>query len=282
MKQLRNKIFALLSDWDSINPIILTSTGRTGTKFFADFFHKFFDDVLSIHEPEPDLLNLSVSYKTKKISADKAYSMFKNSRLNQYQQAKKYKHYFEANNNLTLLTPVLAAKIPTLRVIHVSRHPYTFIRSAYHKKNTHRGEEYLFYHENDKRRRITPFDTKEITQYSEWLKLPRILKIAWYWNTYNKNLLELNHSIKNYCLIKYENVFDDRFRHQELSRMVTFLAMTPKDNFTFENDFFKEKINKSEYDDDIFKKEIEPYTEQILNICGDTMKKLEYEWQPSS
>jgi len=219
----RFKVRFFFSNWNKVNPILLVSTGRTGTKFFFELFDVFFSNIYSVHEPTPDLLELSLSYRRHNISKKKALTQFKKSRICEYKKAKKLGRYFEANNNLTLLSPLLIDQIETLKVIHITRHPYTFIRSAYHKKNLFKGQEYLFYHDNDKRKRLTPFDNDDLGFQGRWKDMPRILKIAWYWNTYNKELLDIKEDNSNYKCFKYENVFDSRYREKTINEMIRFL-----------------------------------------------------------
>ncbi len=176
--ELRNH----LQDID--RPVFFLSTGRTGTKWFADLFscdHK----IKAFHAPSPDLAAQNLfAY------ASQENQTFRNEELNeilgQIFMAARESHlrysykclrrYLETNNHITFFAYALGELLPQSRFIHIHRHPGDFVSSGL-KRN-------WYSEEGKEQRQIAPVKGPE---KEAWSRYHTIQKIAWLWketNTY--------------------------------------------------------------------------------------------------
>jgi hypothetical protein len=85
------------------------------------------------------------------------------------------KIYFETNNRLTYLAPVLAECFPASKFIHLHRDPFEVVRSAM-RRGYYESHNWDF-------ARVRPRPSEPLA--AEWATLPRLEKCAWLWARVN-------------------------------------------------------------------------------------------------
>ncbi len=256
---------------DLYPPVFFLSTGRTGTKWFADLFSKN-KKTMVFHVPKPDLSVQGVF----------AYNLFKSGRLDKdddlrqsiaeiflagREQQLRYsyktdKQYIESNNYLTFFAPVLAKLFPHARFVHIYRHPGEFVRSAINRN-------YYTVDDNNKMRRIKPV---EGYYYNSWENLSQLEKSAWLWNETNLFLEDFKSKIST------DRVFSFNFNEltiENVKALARFTGVELKEIAIRKNLQKKKNVQK--------KKEFPPYnqwTEQdkqkMIHICDKLAGKYGY------
>ena len=115
--------------WKSLLPCFIISSGRTGTKFLANFFKNLSPDIDARHEPPPNILKLKWQFTSGKISLEKAITKFKKIRGSLYSNIKK-DIYIEATPQLRFLIPVIRNVFDNYKIVFIIRDGRDWLRSA--------------------------------------------------------------------------------------------------------------------------------------------------------
>lgn len=123
-----------MEDIKKIPVTFILSTGRTGTQFFAKYLTQTCNDVLCLHEPHPTrrFKWYSNFYLTKRLSAPFVASQFVKTRR-KILRSFEGREYVESNNMIFGCIPPVSSEMETLKVIHIIRHPLTYIQSHLNK-----------------------------------------------------------------------------------------------------------------------------------------------------
>lgn len=210
-----------------LNAVFVVSTGRTGTKFFETFFNNIDQHTFAVHEPQPDFFDLSIekhrNKKTKKSITE--YIFQKRDAYLRSFCAQRIKRYVECNPFLSLLLPETKAVFSQAKFIVVTRRPETYVKSALNKSPLDDGAFY-FYGEKDKRKRLKASDIENDPHQNTWNTFSRMQKIAWYWNTCNRILIDFKNKNEAICLhIHFEDLFtkDATKKLKTVQQMLSFL-----------------------------------------------------------
>lgn len=158
--------------FETYSPVFVLSTGRCGSKYIADLF-KNTEDVVSFHEPEPNLMYFSNYAFQNQKKIEVLEKIFLAARLELIiREYIKGKIYFESNQCLTFFAPVIAKIFKKAKFIHLIRHPGDFVRSGIRKG----------WHSNDS---IWESGRIKMANMEEWEKLISIEKLSWVWNSTN-------------------------------------------------------------------------------------------------
>ncbi|WP_339925576.1 sulfotransferase domain-containing protein [uncultured Cyclobacterium sp.] len=215
-----------------VETIFIISAGRSGTRFFQDFFNTCFSQVYAVHEPQPDFFDMGMQ----KIRTDLLFDVsrqniceFRRPLLKQVLSTPKTT-YIESNPHAAYLIPELMATFSSIKFLYVVRNPIDSVRSFYAKSPKDSGGEMLFYGENDHRKRICPKDFPGDGWEKEWPDFNRVHKIAWYWNKVNSIIQESLKNSENSIQIKYEDFFskNQSIREKTILRVMEFLKLTEK------------------------------------------------------
>jgi len=200
---------------------IVTSTGRTGTKFIKTFFSTVFPNLIVKHEPFPDFFDLGVekirhkkdsNYLKKYLIEHRGSLLLSSKNLFRILVGKEIK-YIECNPFLFPLINEYAQVFKEFNMVYITRNPETYICSALRKEPKNNGEN-NFYGENDTRQRLNAVDYGE-SNLKEWKSLSRGEKIAWYWRKCNYILLEKQSILgDNAVQVKFEDLFNDNLNVQ--------------------------------------------------------------------
>ncbi len=123
-----------MEDLKNVPVTFILSTGRTGTQFFAKYLTQTCHDVLCLHEPHPTrrFKWYSNFYLANRLSEQFIARQFVTTRqkvLSQFDG----KAYVESNNMIFGCMKPIASEMGTIQVIHIIRHPLSYIRSHLNK-----------------------------------------------------------------------------------------------------------------------------------------------------
>jgi len=253
-------------NWKNKSPVFVVSTGRTGTKFIANFFNQF-DDIFSKHEPDPDLLKLGNNYATNRVSATKAVKIFSSTRkiiLNQLFKLN-YDRYLESNNRLYSLIPIIKQSIPNSKFIHIVRDGRDVVRSGMSRN---------YYESNDPFPRIKATDFPQDPWYSKWNKMSRFEKVCWWWqkkDNFIRKSVQNDYSIT----LKFENIFNGKEDYPGMKKLAEFIGVSLK-NIPLENRMNNKCNSTKQYSIPHWKNWTDEHTRSFLTIAGDQMQKYNY------
>lgn len=171
-------------------PIIVLSTGRTGTMFMNNLFNKA-DKLKSYHNPNPELIEQGkIVYETYKqleynipdfihaLSAQTYMAAREERMLECYNNGLKF---VETNNRITFFAYAIKHWIKGAKFVFLYRHPGEFVRSGI-RREWYSGE--------------SPHDIGRLVPvsgefgFSEWNKWNLLQKISWLWNETNSFILK--------------------------------------------------------------------------------------------
>jgi hypothetical protein len=204
----------------------IISTGRTGTNFMESFLNAASQDVLCIHEPKPDLFDLSLEKIRLKKPSKVIMQKLKEARyeiLNETLKKNKRK-YIESNPFATFLIPEINKVFKNVKFIFIYRDIETYLLSALNKSPRGNGVN-NFYAEDDNRKRLRPADFENDEHAEIWLSLSRAQKITWYWNKCNLYLRTFAKENNNQVIeLKFEDLFskDKETKKATLTQLFAF------------------------------------------------------------
>lgn len=269
--------YRLLYDWQIQNNIFIVSTGRTATNFFAHFFNENFENVMSVHEPNPDLFSIGMQKFRNPNSIFGTKSLIKVARYGQYKELKNTAKsiYIESNPNLAVLIPEIRELFPSPKFLFVTRDLPSYLLSAY-SKSPDGSNEMFFYSDNDKRRRLQPSDIGDAKYEKLWKGMSREEKIAWYWTTCNSIIYD-NLSTIDHLRIKYEDIFLGEKKIGELKKVIQFFNLPEDKSQEFYNNVLSFKRNKNPRQLlESFNNIEESKKNNILAMTSEMRKKLDY------
>ncbi|ARN76513.1 hypothetical protein BST97_15545 [Nonlabens spongiae] len=209
------------------NFYFIVSTGRTGTNFMEAFINKASHDVFCVHEPHPDLFNLSIEKYREKKSSNYIYEKLQESRyevLHSFLNSRK-SIYIESNPFAAFLVDNLKETFKNAKFIFIYRDIDTYLLSALNKSPLGNNVN-NFYAKDDGRKRLSPidFDNNELAKV--WSDLSRAQKITWYWtkcNTYLRNYAKDNSG--HVLELKFEDLFslENKKKHTSFSKLFSYL-----------------------------------------------------------
>ncbi len=224
LKDLFIKGYTINLDWKKTPSAFAFSTGRTGTNFIADLFSNISTYTLALHEPGPDLFDLSVGRYRIGFENSEVAQQIKKKRRNQLYLMKKLNKslYFESNPNLTFISDVLPSVFEESKYIIITRYYKDYILSAFNKSPDGTGHFYP-YGEGDHRKRINPFDFNDKEYMSKWSSMHQAEKLAWFYKTANEFLLKHWYDRPNVLWLKFEDIFHSNSGIEEIEKTLSFL-----------------------------------------------------------
>lgn len=256
-------------------PILIISTGRTGTIFLARLFADLYPDAASYHErgnsrPIQILTNMHFSHLFPKNGVKTAWRLFKGKEIETCEKA----FHIDANNFLYGLASIAPELYPNLKVLHIVRDPRDYVTSQLNfsrQKRTSFIGNYLvpFWQPN-------PFLVGELP-LSRSFGFTRFEKYCWVWDFKNRVMSKLEGSATPYLCIRFEELFSSQpeaaFRH-----ITDFFGLPPAKNI---HEKFCEPANTSkttffpEWPDWTSK-----HARQLQTLCGKQMEKFGYGNEP--
>lgn len=253
-------------------PILIVSTGRTGTIFLSRLFRDLYPDSASYHERGNSrliqiLTNLHFSHLFPKSGLKLTWKILKG---NEVETCEK-KYHIDANNFLYGLASLAPELYPNLKVLHIIRDPRTYVTSQLNfsrQKRTSFIGNYLipFWQPN-------PFLVGEIPVHQSF-GFTRFQKYCWIWDFKNRVIAQLENSKTPYLCVRFEDLFESPKPEIEFNKITEFLGLGRVKDI---NQRFREPANSSK---PTFFPNWEDWTakqaKQLHELCGNQMKKYGY------
>lgn len=197
--------------------ILITSTGRTATKFLANYFSEDVEKICSFHISDYSTLfnvlgNFHLNFGIKPTLLLRLWNYLKKEDF-----IKCEKEIFLDSNNLLYAIPLLLEKENIYSgIVHIIRDPRDYVRSHYNwaknrKKSWVADRLIPFWQPNG-------WMLDNISLVS-WLKMNRFQRFCWIWTFKNKFISKINNNENtNYILIRFEDLFscENNARHFDL------------------------------------------------------------------
>lgn len=212
---------------ETLDATFIVSTGRTGTKFFESFFRETEkQDILAVHEPQPDLFDLAIERHRAGVSSKEIAQKIRAARdpfLRSYCHTRT-KKYIESNPFASFLLPEIQQVFKKARFVVITRAAKTYVKSAMNKSPLDDGAFYL-YDDQDKRPRLRATDFEGDSYFEAWADFDRKQRIAWYWNKCNGVLMDFVEANPTITLhLKFEELFskDKTTRQKSIAQLLEF------------------------------------------------------------
>ncbi len=288
--------------------IIISSLGRTGTTFFAEFFKENSKNTYVVHEPEniyikkmkiKDVLwgienfgfsNIILKKITKKwgiLSASNKKLLKKQTnqeviedlikQREDFVEKQKEGVYIESNHHYFGVLDLLPSVFKNLRIIYLIRDPRDWVRSWINFQG--------WYHWTDINNalgnRLSPKTLGDEEELKKWKKYGRFEKLCWAWNYMNSKAIENIKDKPNCKILRYEDVFINNTKYDNLEKIINF-ATDFKGVEVELKDGYKKSLDKKihnkpkSYSFPHWKDWNKKRAVHLNEVCGDLMKTFNY------
>lgn len=257
-------------------PILIISTGRTGTIFLSRLFADLYPDAASYHErgasrPIQILTNLHFSHLLPKSGLKLGWKLLKGNEIENCEK----KFHIDANNFLYGLASLAPELYPNLKVLHIVRDPRTYVTSQLNfsrQKGTSFIANYFvpFWQPN-------PFLVGEIP-ISRIFGFTRFEKYCWIWNFKNRIMESLEDSSTPYLRVRFEDLFNKNDPESLFNNITDFIGLPRMIGI---RDRFREPANTSAKTDfPEWPEWTSKQGSQLQSLCGERMSKYGYGGEP--
>ncbi len=290
--------------------IIITSLGRTGTKFFFVLFKEIIPGCSSFHEPDIvqyfgtknnpikpfiarvrdagiynmvflkllgkwSLIKISDARLRGDISKEQAIKEVLRQRTG-FVNSKPGNIYVESNAGYYGLLPVLNKVYTHHRAIYIIRDGREWVSSAMSVKELYgkKGLRKIFSH-----RMPSASEFPDDALYGHWHSATRFEKLCWAWSKLNS--YALNTIAENPCarIFHFEEIFSKKGEYQVLNNLVTFATSLPgldPARIGKTDGWLGHKIHESSNEFPAWENWTRDQKRQFEQICGPLMKELGY------
>ncbi len=251
--------------------IYILSTGRTGTNFLYNIFHKYYPELHITHQEKYSRIINIISNSA--IKEELKYNLLKSI----YQNLKKQN---TPKSTIDPLQSMCIAKIlkykqiyPTkYKIVHLVRDPRTFVTSFMNWKNSSLKKMFLHY--------TIPFwmpgprFNKKLSLV-EKITLNKFKQFCWVWYIKNSFFYDVFHKQINYKIVKIEDLTKGDKKEESFNELFEFLNLDVK-NFGYD-ELSNKKINiSSKKSFPKYEEWPDNYTNYLINTSGSLMEKLGY------
>lgn len=234
-------------DWKDINPKFIISTGRTGTKFLAQFFNSLSTDIDARHEPKPLCRKLGYEFSVGQISLEEAIKQFIKKRNALYSAIKHSPSciYIESNPYLALLIPIIQSVFSNYKIVHIVRDGRDWVRSAISRPGyitpasflpilrslPSQVENHIDVIPSFLNRflvdawNIRAIDFPDDPYYKKWPRMSRFEKIAWIWAKKEESIYQAIRDDDNAITLKFEDIFDGTSNYSGLRKLLAWFNL---------------------------------------------------------
>lgn len=270
-----------MKSWVDLPVRFIVSTGRTGTKFLANFFNDFLPKTVSLHEPEPDLLPMAIDRARGEIDGDRVKQRLRIGRKLLLRKAMDAgaSTYLEANNRFFSIVPELLELFSDCRIVHIVRDGRDYVRSGMSRDKPwcdyyYGAEDQIA--NNDLRLKATMFPDDPFND--EWDQLSAFEKTAWGWVRKDQIIKESARSHDGVLTVRFEEIFDDE-EFEGLQRLYSFLELD--DELDLSRPEIQQRLNQPEnvsgdYRIPHWRDWSEDRTESFDRIAGEHMREYGY------
>lgn len=209
-------------------PILVISTGRTGTIFLSRLFADLYPDTASYHERGASrviqiLTHLHFSHLLPKSGLKFAWNILKGDEI----ETCKKQFHIDSNNFLYGLASLAPELYPNLKVLHIVRDPRAYVTSQLNfslQKSASFIGNYLipFWQPN-------PFLVGELPLRRAF-GFTRFEKYCWIWNFKNRTMEKLENSKTPYMRIRFEDLFNGINLEEYFWKITDFLGLPRAQN----------------------------------------------------
>lgn len=199
--------------------VFLLSTGRTGTTFMGTVLNRA-PGLVARHEPQPDCFDLGVKFGEGRAPVGFVRRILRANRwwVPNLLKENNARIYFESNQYLFSLVPVLQDIFPGSKFIRVVRDGRDVVRSFFARD---------LYASSSKYDYPRPDRIEEEPWGDEWEEMTRFERIAWYWqfkDRYIQNsLTDLpSDSALN---LKFEDIYDESRNYPGMRSLLGYLGI---------------------------------------------------------
>lgn len=291
--------------------IIISSLGRTGTVFFADFFNRFFEDVACFHEPGRigfavfknfgfiktiktfglsdsvlkklmgnfGIIDISNQRLSSGMSVSDAASRFIAQRK-QFIESNDKKYYLESSYHHYALFDIFPSVFEHHKAVFLIRDPRDWVRSNINYKSVyHRKDLHMWLG-----KRPNPYMVRDKAYYSLWKSFRQFEKLCWEWNYVNHYAISCIRKNPNARLCLFEDLFVSDNRIGNFCEIINYLSefngikiKNPPDTEHQIRAALEEKVNPSFVGEFPKWPRWQPADARKLHqICGNLMKRLGY------
>jgi len=190
-----------------VSIVFVLSTGRTGSQAIARYFDDLAPEVRAVHEPFPSrLLRIAGNaYRRGHLSSEQMIRLLRLSRGRRIYSCQ-YPTYLEASPYLRSCVELLPIAFPGTRIVHIVRHPGTYIPS-YINHGVFSGFKGFIGHSVPywllKPEHVERFPVKR------WRDMGAVERIAWRWDTLNRMIEDASGNFgEGYIRFRFEHLFD--------------------------------------------------------------------------
>jgi hypothetical protein len=289
--------------------ILVTSVGRTGTEFFAKLFADIIPNCTSLHEPDiikfTGVKNRFAHYNQQTQRAGfwrmvilKAFGKWTIAKLSDSKltgtlslsEAAKNLHtqrnefisrmpgsvYVESNLGYYGLLDVIPCVFKNYRTIYIVRDGRDWVRSMMNWGEVYgkRGVRSLFAHKWP-----TAKDIKNDQYANQWDDFSRFEQLCWAWSRLNEYALNTIPENPYARIYKFENIFVDENKYQNLDDLVSFAVSLPgiTGRSGSINGWLEQKIHQSSSQFPGWEQWTKDRKRRFEEICGPQMEKLGYQ-----
>ena len=257
-------------------PILIISTGRTGTIFFARLFADLYPVSASYHErgasrPVQILTNLHFAHLLPKSGLELGWRICKGKEVEQCEK----QFHIDANSFLYGLAALAPELYPNLKVLHIVRDPRTYVTShlnfSRQKRTSFIANHFVpFWQPN-------PFLTGGLP-LNRMFDLSRFERFCWIWDFKNRIMERLEGSPTPYMRLRFEDLFNSTDPEPLFKTITDFIGLPPTAGV---RDRFREPANTSAKTDFPAWPQWTPkQAAQLQSLCGGRMGKYGYGGEP--
>lgn len=253
-------------------PLIVVSTGRTGTIFFARLLADIYPQVASHHEygmsrPIQILSNMYFAGLLPRSVLIAGWKLFKGNDL----KSSVKPFWIENNSFLYGLIAIAPELYPGVRVLHLVRDPRTYVTS----------------HLNFSKFRLTsfianyfvpfwqpsPFLTGEIP-WKDYFRFTRFQRFCWIWDFKNRVIRRLETTKVPYLRLRFEDIFQSEDPEQVFAQIADFFGLPRVTGIAHR---FRQPVNQAPKDSFPEWPEWSPQQCcQLDELCGRQMREFGY------
>ena len=230
--------------------IFLSSTGRTGTKFFGEMMSRMIDDCVSVHEPDttrvsdwPDWIRKMAKFGAPKMlwgQYRQRYSLGKLSTTRHrglcgdgkaagyvrdnrcgYIEGQRKSLYIESNHIIYGVLDLLTEVFPQSKIIWIMRDPRSWVRSAINSTAYHL---YGPFDWDCLNLSVRAYNFRGDPAGPDWHGLSKFEKYCWYYDNVNARAFELMKKVPDFRVYRYEDLFNKELRDEYFIDMLDYAS----------------------------------------------------------
>ena len=207
---------------DTATPVLIVSTGRTGTRFLAEVLATCPTHVEAHHiTPRSTLFNVLSNMHLSGVLPEGVLRGLWLRLKSEFAHTSR-RLFVDANNHLFALAPMLKEFYPDLRVVHVVRDPRTYVRShlnwaAQRLRSRVANHVIPFWQPNG-------WLLGEVSAL-EWLRMSKFEQFCWIWSFKNRLMATMAETGIPYLCLRFEDLVESSEAEQSMSRLCAFIGL---------------------------------------------------------